>query len=77
MGDNVYRGQPGVVGAEGGSEDDDWYGSFYQPYRYVLARIPVYPTVGNHDSGDTESSDDRDQIRDNFHTDERFLSAVG
>ena len=77
VGDNVYRGESGMVGAEGGSEDDDWYSSFYQPYRYVLARIRVYPTVGNHDSADTESSDDREQIRDNFHTDERFLSAVG
>ena len=77
VGDNVYRGESGLVGAEGGGEDDDWYSSFYQPYRYVLARIPVYPTVGNHDSADTESSDDREQIRDNFHTDERFLPAVG
>ncbi len=77
VGDNVYRGESGLVGAEGGGEDDDWYSSFYQPYRYALARIPVYPTVGNHDSADTESSDDREQIRDNFHTDERFLPAVG
>jgi hypothetical protein len=37
----------------------------------------VYPTVGNHDSTDTEGSDDREQIRDNFHTDERFEPAVG
>jgi tartrate-resistant acid phosphatase type 5 len=77
VGGNVYRGESGLVGAEGGGEDDDWYSSFYQPYRYLLARIPVYPTVSNHDSGDTESSDDREQIRDNFHTDERFLPAVG
>jgi tartrate-resistant acid phosphatase type 5 len=77
VGDNVYKGESGMVGAEGGGEDDDWYSSFYQPYRYVLARIPVYPTVGNHDSADTESSDDRAQIRDNFYTDERFLPAVG
>jgi tartrate-resistant acid phosphatase type 5 len=77
VGDNVYRGESGLVGAEGGGEDDDWYSSFYQPYRYVLARIPVYPTVGNHDSADTEGSDDREQIRDNFHTDERFQPAVG
>jgi tartrate-resistant acid phosphatase type 5 len=77
VGDNVYRGQPGLVGDEGGGEDDDWYGSFYQPYRYVLARVPFYPAVGNHDTADTESSDDREQIRDNFHTDARFLPAVG
>jgi tartrate-resistant acid phosphatase type 5 len=76
VGDNVYRGEAGQVGAEGGSEDDDWYSSFYQPYRYTLARVPVYPAVGNHDSSDTEASDDRDQIRDNFHTDTRFLPAV-
>ncbi len=77
VGDNVYKGESGLVGAEGGGEDDDWYSSFYQPYRYALARIPVYPTVGNHDTSDTESSDDRDQISDNFHTDERFRPAVG
>ena len=77
VGDNVYRGQQGLVGGEGGGEDDDWYASFYQPYRYVLARVPVYPAVGNHDTSDTESSDDREQIRDNFHTDTRFLPAVG
>ena len=77
VGDNVYRGQPGLVGGEGGGEDDDWYGSFYQPYRYALARVPFYPAVGNHDTADTESSDDREQIQDNFHTDARFLPAVG
>jgi hypothetical protein len=77
VGDNVYRGQPGLVGDEGGGEDDDWYGSFYQPYRYVLARVPFYPAVGNHDTADTESSDDREQIADNFHTDVRFLPAAG
>ena len=77
VGDNVYRGENSLVGGESGGEDDDWYSSFYQPYRYALARIPVYPAVGNHDTSDTESSDDREQIRDNFHTDERFLPAVG
>ena len=76
VGDNVY---PTVRrrGSEGsGGQDDDWYGSFYQPYRYTLARVPVYPTVGNHDTSDGESSDDRRQIRENFHTDARFTPDV-
>jgi tartrate-resistant acid phosphatase type 5 len=72
VGDNVYA-TPGRRGSQGsGGQDDDWYGSFYQPYRYALARIPVYPAVGNHDTSDEESSDDRAQVRDNFHTDARF-----
>ncbi|MGY1634633.1 metallophosphoesterase [Geodermatophilus sp. SYSU D01186] len=72
VGDNVYA-TPGRRGSQGsGGQDDDWYGSFYQPYRYALARVPVYPAVGNHDTSDEESSDDRTQIRDNFHTDARF-----
>jgi tartrate-resistant acid phosphatase type 5 len=76
VGDNVYA-TPGRRGSEGsGDQDDDWYGSFYQPYRYVLARVPVYPTVGNHDTADEESSDDRARIRDNFHTDARFTPEV-
>ncbi|WNV77651.1 metallophosphoesterase [Geodermatophilus sp. DSM 44513] len=76
VGDNVYA-TPGRRGSEGsGASDCDWYGSFYQPYRYVLARVPVYPTVGNHDTADEESSDDRTQIRDNFHTDARFTPEV-
>ncbi|MGY1710752.1 purple acid phosphatase family protein [Geodermatophilus sp. SYSU D00758] len=76
VGDNVYA-TPGRRGSEGsGDSDDDWYGSFYQPYRYVLARVPVYPTVGNHDTADEESSDDRARIRDNFHTDARFTPEV-
>jgi hypothetical protein len=72
VGDNVYK-TPGRRGSAGsGGQDDDWYGSFYQPYRYALARIPLYPAVGNHDTSDEESSDDRAQLRDNFHTEARF-----
>ncbi|MGY1669138.1 metallophosphoesterase [Geodermatophilus sp. SYSU D00710] len=72
VGDNVYA-TPGCRGSEGsGDRDDDWYGSFYQPYRYTLARVPLYPAVGNHDTADEESSDDRAQLRDNFHTEARF-----
>ncbi|MCZ2807106.1 metallophosphoesterase family protein [Modestobacter sp. VKM Ac-2983] len=71
-GDNVYQGESGRVSTGTGVADADWFSSFYQPYRYLLARVPVYPTVGNHDTSDSESSDDREQVRDNFHTDLRF-----
>jgi tartrate-resistant acid phosphatase type 5 len=74
-GDNVYLGPEGTP-AGTGNEDDDWYSSFYQPYRYLLNRVPVYPTVGNHDAGDSEQSDDRDQLLDNLFLGIRFRREV-
>ena len=74
-GDNIYLGPEDTVSGTG-NEDDDWYASFYQPYRYVLNRVAFFPTVGNHDAGDTESSDDRDQLSDNLFLDLRFRSEV-
>lgn len=72
VGDNVYTDEPGRVEPEVGSEDDDWYASFYAPYRYLLAEVPVYPAVGNHDTAETENSDERTQITGNFHIEARF-----
>ena len=72
LGDNIYQGEQGHVDDESGGEDDDWYSSFFQPYRYVLARVPFFPAIGNHDTTDTEGSDDRAQLEDNFHLRERF-----
>jgi tartrate-resistant acid phosphatase type 5 len=72
LGDNIYQGEQGQVDDESGGEDDDWYSSFFQPYRYVIARVPVFPAIGNHDTTDTEGSDDRAQMEDNFHVHERF-----
>jgi len=77
LGDNVYEGEFGGLEQESGGEDDDWYSSFYQPYRYALARVPFYPTVGNHDDAESESSDDREQMEDNFHLDARFGGRSG
>jgi tartrate-resistant acid phosphatase type 5 len=74
-GDNVYIGEEDSVDGTG-DEDDDWYYSFYQPYRYVIAQVPVYPGVGNHDTGESEISDNRDQLADNFFTDLRFGADV-
>ncbi len=72
LGDNIYIGEQGAVDDESGGEDDDWYSSFFQPYRYAIARIPFYPAIGNHDTTDTEGSDDRAQMEDNFHLGARF-----
>ena len=72
LGDNIYQGERGQIDDESGGEDDDWYSSYFQPYRYVLARVPVYPAVGNHDTTDTEGSDDRAQLMDNFYIEQRF-----
>ena len=38
----------------------------------MLNRVPFFPTVGNHDAGDSESSDDRDQLEDNLFLAHRF-----
>jgi tartrate-resistant acid phosphatase type 5 len=68
-GDNIYAGNRILglpIGAQG-DEDDDWFFTFYQPYRYMLNRIPVYPCIGNHDSGETEDRDDRGQLLDNMY----------
>ena len=73
-GDNIYAGKTlfGMPLGATGDEDDDWFFTFYQPYRYIINRIPVYPAVGNHDTGETEASDDRQQLLDNFFLNERF-----
>ena len=72
LGDNIYIGEQGLVDSESGGEDDDWYSSYFQPYRYAIARVPVFPAIGNHDTSETEGSDDRAQMEDNFHIHERF-----
>ena len=74
-GDNIYLGEEDTV-AGTGNHDDDWYFSFYEPYRYVISRVPIYPGVGNHDTDDTEHSDDRGQLADNLFTDLRFASGA-
>jgi tartrate-resistant acid phosphatase type 5 len=73
-GDNIYAQHTflGLPVGETGDEDDDWFFAFYQPYRYVINRVPVYPCMGNHDTGETEKSDGRQQLLDNFYLTERF-----
>ena len=70
LGDNIYHGEEDAL-AQSGDEDDDWYFTFYEPYRYLIDHLPVYPAAGNHDGADEEANDDRAQLADNFHL-ERF-----
>jgi hypothetical protein len=73
-GDNIYAGKRlfGLPIGGQGDEDDDWFFTFFQPYRYILNRIPFYPSIGNHDAAESEDRDDRGQVLDNFYITERF-----
>lgn len=72
-GDNIYD-----ISQQGsGDQDSDWFYTYFQPYRYIINRVPVYPCVGNHDEGETESSDDRSQIYSNFYLGNRFPEKPG
>jgi hypothetical protein len=75
-GDNIYAGERllGIPIGGTGDEDDDWFFTFFQPYRYIINRVPVYPSIGNHDAEETEERDDRAQVEDNFYLRERILS---
>jgi tartrate-resistant acid phosphatase type 5 len=76
-GDNIYAGNRILglpVGSQTGDEDDDWFFTFYQPYRYMVNRVPVYPCIGNHDTAETEDRDDREQLLDNLYLKERVAS---
>ena len=55
-----------------GDEDDDWFSSYFLPYRDVISRVPIFPCLGNHDSENTEEDDDLAQLVDNLFLEERF-----
>jgi hypothetical protein len=72
-GDNIYASKRFLLWTgDSGDEDDDWFFTYFQPYRYVLNRIPVYPSIGNHDSQETEEHDDREGLMDNLYLRERL-----
>src|SRR4029079_1655051 len=75
-GDNIYAKARvlGIAIGGSGDEDDDWFFTYFQPYRYIIKRIPVYPSIGNHDAAETEEHDDRAQVEDNFYLKERMKS---
>ncbi len=72
-GDNIYASKRFLLWtADSGDEDDDWFFTYFQPYRYVINRVPWCPSIGNHDTHETEEHDDREQVMDNFYLRERL-----
>ena len=73
-GDNIYASTRffGLPFGSSGDEDDDWFFTYFQPYRYVINQIPVYPSIGNHDAAESEDHDDRAQVEDNFYIRQRI-----
>jgi tartrate-resistant acid phosphatase type 5 len=81
-GDNIYKALSGVPregtqdpDANKGADDDDWFYTFFQPYRFLINRVPVFPAIGNHDTGESDVTDDRGALYDNLFIAERFPSA--
>ena len=68
VGDNIYGSIAGFLGGtlHTGSSDSDWATKFYAPYEPLIARIPFFPSLGNHDGNETESKADLPAILDNF-----------
>lgn len=67
-GDNIYGDISTVVFGirHTGNEDRDWQKKFFEPYEQLLAHIPFYPTLGNHDGNETENRGDLPAYLDNF-----------
>ncbi len=68
LGDNVYGDVRGLGFGFGhtGASDQDWGSKFFQPYQPLLACIPFFPALGNHDGNETERHRDLAAILDNF-----------
>jgi len=71
LGDTIYHG-PGGPTEHSGADDDDWWLTYFQPYRYLIDHLAFYPTAGNHDGADEEAADDRVQLEDNLYLTSRF-----
>lgn len=68
LGDSVYGDLSNILFGfrHTGREDVDWAGKFFEPYKPLLAHIPFYPVLGNHDGNETESRGDLFTFLDNF-----------
>ncbi len=68
VGDNVYGDISTILFGvrHTGDDDADWARKFFEPYKPLLARIPFYPTLGNHDGNETERQGDLSAYLDNF-----------
>jgi len=68
VGDNVYGDVRTTLFGLGhtGASDRDWDSKFFQPYQPLLASVPFFPALGNHDGNETERRQDLEAILDNF-----------
>ncbi|MBA2322056.1 MAG: metallophosphoesterase [Deltaproteobacteria bacterium] len=72
---NLVQGNKAAdISLDSGNEDDEWYPSFFEPYRDLLSSVPFFPALGNHDDGN-EAGDDRLQFLDNLFLTERFSAS--
>ncbi len=65
-GDNIYADVPKPILLHSGDADSDWETKFYLPYSKLIAEIPFYPSLGNHDGNDLEKRGDLSTYLDNF-----------
>jgi hypothetical protein len=67
-GDNIYGDISNfLIGVKNtGNEDADWAGKFFEPYQGLIAHVPFYATLGNHDGNESESHRDLPAYLDNF-----------
>ncbi len=68
VGDNIYADVRSKFYGfrHSGDSDEDWATKFFQPYEPLLARIPFFPSLGNHDGNETEHHADLGAQLDNF-----------
>lgn len=67
VGDNIYADlNLGYFSLGSGDEDRHWDRKYFAPYSGILAHIPFYPTLGNHDGNESESRGDLGVYLDNF-----------
>lgn len=68
LGDNIYGDVTNMfLGVKHtGDHDSDWENKFFGPYQQLIAHIPFYPTLGNHDGNETENRGDLTTYLDNF-----------
>ncbi len=66
-GDNIYAdASMFYMVFRSGEYDRDWERKFFGPYAKLIAHVPVFPTLGNHDGNASENRADLAAYLDNF-----------
>jgi len=66
-GDNIYAATNlRLFRTRTGADDRDWEATHFRPYKDILAGVPFYATLGNHDCNQTEATADLYTYLDNF-----------